>query len=242
MHGDTLVPLRHSFLGEWVSKQRMSRRKNLLSDERIRLLDKVGFIWNPSEQEWQDNYQLLKQYKIEHGKTNVPNRDAKLGRWVGTQRAARKKGMLSKDHIQLLDKIGFVWDQLEQDWQENYQLLKQYLEDHGDTNVPKRHSNLGKWVGNQRTAKKKEMLSKDRIQLLDKIGFVWDQFEQDWQGNYQLLMQYSKDVGDTKVPKRHPILGRWVMRQRIERKQNKLSEERIRLLDQLGFIWDASIN
>ena len=36
--------------------------------------------------------------------------------------------MLSEERIQLLNNIGFRWDALEEEWQEKYQQLKQYIE------------------------------------------------------------------------------------------------------------------
>ena len=33
------------------------------SSERTQLLDAIGFVWNPSEHEWQKNYQQLLQYR-----------------------------------------------------------------------------------------------------------------------------------------------------------------------------------
>ena len=48
---------------------------------------------------------------------------------------------------------------------------------HGHTNVPQNdneNKKLGKWVMNQRSAKKKKKLSKERVKLLNEIGFNWD--------------------------------------------------------------------
>ena len=92
----------------------------------------------------------------------------------------------------------------------------------------------------QRRTRQKDKLSKERIALLDNIGFVWDPFEQEWQNQYAELKKYIEKNGNTIVPRNYPILGIWVSRQRVAKKKGQLSEERIQLLDDIGFIWDAS--
>ncbi|EJK47359.1 hypothetical protein THAOC_33924 [Thalassiosira oceanica] len=58
-----------------------------------------------------------------------------------------------------------------------------------------------------------------------------------WNESYLKLKAYRAEHGDCKVPKRHGQLGRWVKKQRDTRKNDKLSKERIRKLDDLGFNW-----
>ena len=45
--------------------------------------------------------------------------------WISRQRKARKKGTLSKEYIDRLDKIGFVWDALDSKWNEMYEASHQ---------------------------------------------------------------------------------------------------------------------
>ena len=215
----------------------MQREKNL-SKERILLLDSVGFIWDPLEQEWQDNYQILVQYVKDHGDANVPQRDPLIGQWTCSQRKARISGRLSEERILLLDSIGFAWDPLEKEWQNNYKLLVQFYKDNGNTKVPINHPTLGSWVSRQRKAKSEDKLPEDRIKLLNKLEFVWDPFEQEWQKHFQLLKEYLKENGDTCVPARYPKLGYWVFSQRNAKTKGKLPLNRIQSLDSIGFIWD----
>ena len=59
-----------------------------LTDERIRRLEELGFVWSLRD-DWQKHYNELKEYKAEHGHCNVPARYAKnrrLGIWVSAQR------------------------------------------------------------------------------------------------------------------------------------------------------------
>ena len=75
--------------------------------------------------------------------------------------------------IQLFEEIGFNWNPLEQEWKDNYQLLKQYFKENGDTKVPLviQHSDRGLLCND---AQEEEKLSKERIKLLDEIEFIWE--------------------------------------------------------------------
>ena len=53
------------------------------------------------DQMWDAKYQELVAYHSKHGTANVPQSEGVLGRWVGRQREAKKKG-LPEDRVQLL--------------------------------------------------------------------------------------------------------------------------------------------
>jgi Helicase associated domain len=96
-------------LGQWVAVQRY--RKDLLSAERERRLDAIGFIWDWREYFWEQNFAALLKFKRRKGHCCVPitykEDDLKLGWWVVTQRRNRKE--MSAERRALLNKIGFVW-------------------------------------------------------------------------------------------------------------------------------------
>ena len=69
-NGDVRV-LQGNKLGKWVNNQR--RRKDKLSDEKIALLDKLGFVWNVFDANWLDHYYELVAYKLTEGNVNVPH-------------------------------------------------------------------------------------------------------------------------------------------------------------------------
>jgi len=57
-------------------------------------------------------------------------------------------------------------------WLDKFLLLEAYKEKHNDFIVP-RKSTLGAWAVTQRLRYKKGILAKDRIDLLESIGFPW---------------------------------------------------------------------
>ena len=102
---------------------------------------------------------------------------------------------------------------------------------------------LAAWVWRQRHARKANRLEQGHIEQLDKLGFVWDCLEYQWESKYSALVKFRKEYGHCRVStlsKTHAALGNWVRTQRLRKKQGKLSAERIRRLDMLGFIWDMS--
>jgi len=196
-----------------------------------------------SFESWMEMYRRLVAYEKIHGHTRVPKRykeDPKLGRWVSHQRSRRS--CKDKVRIDLLNEIKFEWKLHHQDdWMEMYRRLLAYKKIHGNTRIPQRYKEdpkLGKWVSDQRSKCK----DKDRIYLLNDIGFVWragsprsnnDGF---WMEMYGRLVAYEKTHGDTRVPFRYkedPRLGRWVSAQRRYCK----NKDRIDLLKKIGFEW-----
>jgi hypothetical protein len=116
-HGHCDVP-RHSredrALSLWVRKQRNVRKCRLLSEDRAKALERLGFTWSVSEKrdaDWMAFYERYKGYVRVHGRLLVNRKwhDQELKRWADRQRQARRKGYLSSRQIRLLDGLGFVW-------------------------------------------------------------------------------------------------------------------------------------
>jgi hypothetical protein len=185
------------------------------------------------------------EYKKKFNSTVVPHKyhqDPQLGKWVSMQRIAFSKDVMSLQRVEYLDTLGFVWDPLEVQWLEMFERLKQYKAEFGSVLVPKRYNpapEFGIWVGFQREYFNRKRLSKERIALLDSIGFVWDPFEVQWMEMYQRLVEYKEIFNSTEVLNKHdPQLERWVVVQRSCLNRKEISERRIKYLDSIGFVWD----
>jgi superfamily II DNA or RNA helicase len=137
-------------------------------------------------------------------------------------------------------------------WDMMYAAAERYYEANGDLKVPKKYKtpegfSLGAWLVTQRRVRNGGIygrLTEARIAKLDAIGMIWDnQLELNWKANYGEAKHYYEANGnlDTKidyVTENGVFLGRWICNMRQARASGKLSEERIRQLDQLGMIWD----
>lgn len=64
---------------------------------------------------------------------------------------------------------------------------------------------IGFWVSNKRAKKKKNMLSLERVEKLDAIGFVWSprslRSEETFDAMYKRLAAYKKEHGNCNVPR-----------------------------------------
>jgi len=70
-----------------------------------------------------------------------------------------------------------------------------------------------------------------------------NKYDRKWEKMYQRLVAYKKEHNDTNVTRKYkedPQLGSWVHTQRIAYKANKISAERKRLLDSVGFLMGFS--
>jgi len=236
--GDCNVSQRQGSLGEWVVTQRKNYKKGKLSDERIARLKSIGFVWDPQEQQWLDRFDELTKYKAEEGDCNVQQSHGPLGEWVATQRKNYKKGDIADERIARLESIGFVWDQLEQQWSDRFDELTKYKARNGDCNVLQSQGPLGEWVVTQRKNYNKGDISDERIARLESIGFVWDPQEQQWSDRFDELAKYKAEQGDCNVPTYQGLLGEWVNTQRVSYKEGKMAQGRVDLLESVGFAWE----
>jgi hypothetical protein len=180
--GHCNVPIRWSEnrqLGQWVENQRKFYSDGKLSKDRFQRLRNIGFRFKPREEGWDEMYASLVGFKKTKGHCIVPEKriaNTKLARWVKEQRVKWKNGTLSEEQFQKLDNLGFVWQRHEAAWEEMYSRLVRFKNKWGHCKVPYNWSadrQLSRWVYRQRSYRNKGLLNKERIKLLNKIGFVW---------------------------------------------------------------------
>jgi superfamily II DNA or RNA helicase len=206
----------------------------------IEIAEKIGSSWD-------EGYGRLLRYKTREGHCRVPHNYVdgafRLGRWVIMQRT--KKKQLSAERIQRLDAIGFIWDRLEDKWEEGFATLTKFKAMKGHCNVPGNYIDgefkLGKWVIVQRTHEAK--LSADRRRRLEEIGIVWRSQEFKWARAVGALKSFKDREGHCLVPRDHLEgsfnLGRWVDHNR--QRESKLLSERKEQLNDLGLVWDSQV-
>jgi hypothetical protein len=161
---------------------------------------------------WEDRFSQLKEFYKKEGHV-CPSKEKNLAlyRWVQHQRAQKikydqlhsktdssdeqistvknnQKCRLSKDRVQLLEEIDFVWDVLEHRWKIQFQNLLEYKQKHGHVHVPRSDkTTLSRWCGTQRTMYKEKRMSKERIDALENIGFCWNVHDEAWYQQYQSM-------------------------------------------------------
>ncbi len=253
-------------LAAWVSAQRHRRKNGELSHEEVRLLDSLGLTWKSRDVgTWEDRLAEVVAFKTKNGHCDIPlnfPENPKLGRFVNNMRTQRNSRRLSAERIAKLDAIGFAWgarsmaeiggEGINARWKMRFDELLYYKEKNGNCKVPNEwpeNPKLGHWVNQQRYQKKCGQLHPKREELLNSIAFDWG-FKRDfggvkpkdlWPLRYEQLVEFKKQNGHCDVPysyAKNRQLGIWVGNQRYKRKQNRLSPEHERLLNELGFTWE----
>mmetsp|Transcript_9947 Transcript_9947/g.9627 ORF Transcript_9947/g.9627 Transcript_9947/m.9627 type:complete len:423 (-) Transcript_9947:234-1502(-) len=243
IHGHCLVPRPHRMqkdfeyfeLSNWVGNQRTmynymkQGRKNSLDNEKIKLLEDIGFIWKvlpgmapikkkpKCENKWQERYDDLLRYKDIHGNTMVTKPKSmfkgdkwfELANWVSTQRAhynntIRGKAQMDPERIKLLEEAGFAWS----------------------------------------CGKKSAKQTRSRGSNVEM-----------WEERFKDFIEFKKKFSSSSVPKtwgtcvdpdlsKWGPLARWMRTQRtnfryrlVGHQSGLLDDERIRRLDEVGFDW-----
>ena len=206
---------------------------------------------------WDMYYASAKQYYKENGNLEIPARYISeegyaLGSWLNNQKAIRKGtivGKLTKDQIQKLDDVGMIWDSLDYFWKRNFKLAKEYYLTYGNLDIPTNYKStdgkhLGNWILRQRQLYKSNSLTDEQIKKLDSIGMDWmDRVDRIWENGFFEAKNYSEEYGNLSVPKNYRTktdfpLGIWIQRQRSLYKNNKISEDRIKRLTDVGMNWN----
>ena len=154
---------------------------------------------------------------------------------------------MSQQRIELLERIGFQWAireaKNEDAWESRYSQLQAFKASHGDCNVPTQwpeNPQLGRWVSQQRQARKAETLQPERQRRLDALGFDWrsDSHKEEWATRFEQLKAYKQRFGHCRIPVKwpeDPQLGVWVTNLRHRQKRGKLSPEKESMLAEIGF-------
>ena len=275
-YGDCKVPkgYKDRNLARWVINQRnqYSKLENgkksiLMTRERIKMLNAIGFVWDPLGKKWNDHFHELKDFYEKNGHSGVDKgENPKLAQWVSEQR--HKYRFLPQEKIEMLNAIGFVLDKNEANWMEAYQELVKFKNEFGHCKVTGKYNgnlSLMAWVkrqrklNNERKAGKQTALTPERIDLLDGLGFDWVggggvkiNSDKKWNDRFHELKHFHQNNGHCLVDKgENPKLAQWVSGQRSDYRrlqQGKniktgnqritLTQERIEMLNAIGFVWD----
>jgi hypothetical protein len=249
--GNSHVPRTHNNtkLASWVWIQRIRLEKNYgsqpkLTNDQIALLDKLGFRWDVRGEKWAERIEQLSQFRAQHGHCDL-SEDEDLKSWAQLQRTAQAEGKLDPERKAQLDALGFPWaGSVDRRWDEMYDRLKEYHAENGNSDVPAKWNKdpkLAAWLSAQRERRKKGQMTAEEILQLDSLGVTWKSRDRGtWEDRYQDLLKFKEINGHCNVPfdyKETAKLGPFVNSMRSRKAAGELSEERMRLLEELGFKW-----
>lgn len=264
-HGDCDMPARwdaNQKLATWIVDQRVQKRNGNLEPEKVELLNRLGFDWNPWETNWRGIYLELVKFQKRFGHCRVPQNwkeNNSLAHWVKTQRFDYAKGELHGGRISLLEKIGFDWKIGIGTWDERFAELCAFKERFGHARVKVKWPEnplLGAWVVSQRCKRRKNELADQYVLRLNVIGFEWDgrtaasRVERrssdpdiQWRTTFDRFRTYAAANGTNMVSvvdEETKKLNRWMLTQRQAKRRGELSETRVNALNEIGFVWQGN--
>ena len=142
---------------------------------------------------------------------------------------------------------------LSSSWDHYFSEASIYYAEHGNLNIPKRYTtpaglSLGEWLTTQRRVRAGQIpgnLTEQQIARLDSIGMEWgNRNDAAWEHGLEEARKFREQFGNLQVPAKYKTkndypLGKWINNARKRRNDGKLTEERIRQLDQLGMTWSV---
>lgn len=128
VHGNCQVPhtyTKNPALARWVKRQRyqyklrLENKPSTMTDQRVVVLERIGFVWDSHVAGWDERRNELIEYKKTYGHCNVPSNysaNRQLAVWVKRQRRQykffweAKPSSMTEERIAALQEIGFEWE------------------------------------------------------------------------------------------------------------------------------------
>lgn len=111
-------------LGRWIENQRVVYKNNKLTEDRKKLLEEIGMVFDVIQEKWDAKYELAKIYYEFHGNLQI-NRGFKtkngyeydedgiaLGEWLKSQKSLYFKGKLDDERKNKLDSIEMNFEKI----------------------------------------------------------------------------------------------------------------------------------
>ena len=124
--GNVRIPNNYVVSGVWLARWLSNQVRRLnetdltekrLSEEQIKRLEAVGIKKGVSKSDaaWDKQYEAAKLFYEINGHLNIPKKyctpsGKHLGAWLVNQRSYKKKGILDKNRVNQLNKIGMIWN------------------------------------------------------------------------------------------------------------------------------------
>lgn len=236
-------------LEEWCSTQKKKRKDGMLSDEKQNLLDDIGFIWNKFDHAWEEGFKGLKSFYEENkrepvGKgsnTQKPKKEADAAKWLGHQKNAYRKGLLSEDRIERLRPYVKSWDLAgDKIWEEQFNKFKNFIlknkkfpMDQGDEQY------IYRWVNKQKTIYEAGELKQEYVDRLDGVYKDWSLTGKDrlWKAQYALLEKFLEEFKKTPFihsdDQQEVRIATWFAKQRRLFAGSSLNSWQVEMLQQL---------
>lgn len=220
----------------WCSTQRRNRHK--LSQRQIEQLESLpNWQWSPNKEHIEGRIKDLKEYTRKFKKLPLKHewyKGRKIGQWCTKLRIKYNKGELEHDIVLSLESIKlWSWDQLDDQWLENFKMLKGFIQQKG--RLPyKSDGSIGQWVNRQHQRRRSGSMTTIQEQRLESLNeWVWNPRDVIWKARYDELVEYLDENGEFPSRSKHRI-NSWCTLQKSMKRQGKLKPERIKMLENIS--------
>ncbi|MFH8558853.1 Helicase associated domain protein [Streptomyces celluloflavus] len=211
-------------LGQWVAEQRRAYGAGQMTGQRAQRLEKLGMVWSPADERFQENLEAAKAYYEQHWTLCAPRSATALDRPVGQWLSNLRRAGALEDRPEwrtALEVVDEHWDPAwPAEWQRHYAALRELLtdeEDHSDVlpGFTVHGMDVGKWLAKQRQHTVWAGLMDGQRELLEAVGVVPLPPEQAeptkalkkavsaFEKGVAALAQYKAREGSVTVPRAH---------------------------------------
>ncbi|OKK23091.1 helicase [Streptomyces sp. CB02488] len=211
-------------LGQWVAEQRRAYGAGQMTGQRAQRLEKLGMVWNPAAERFQENLEAAKAYYDQHWTLCAPRSatmlDRPLGMWLAN---LRRPGALEghPEWETALREVDEDWNpSWPPEWQRHYAVVREMLVEESilayiEPGVTVHGMDIGKWLAKQRKPEVWAALVGGQRERLEAICVVPIAAELEAPANpsttpvsafekgVAALAQYKARVGSVKVPRAH---------------------------------------
>jgi len=184
-------------LHPWIKSQQ--KLKVILESDQRKLLESIpGWKWSKWKEEWNSNFDKLKNISSQNGHCLVPDNVKdfdRLRQWVISQRGRKNK--LEKEFKEKLESLsGWTWYPSQDRWQTGLNYLKEYVKRNGSSRIPTLIAcsdgyRLGQYVSVQRSSK--DTMSHERKRILESLpGWTWDTLDAKWNEGINHLKEFKE--------------------------------------------------
>jgi hypothetical protein len=199
------------------------------------------------DKKWMKHFDELLKFQKKTGRYYPKPNDnwSSLYNWAKNQRRLFRNGKIKSYRLNKLESVNFPWKTENKSFEDRVKQLKQYKRDHGTLHVSQvayekesEMHKLSRWVNEMRRLYNENRLPLDRIQKLNRIGFIWNMEDEQFSENLGKLKRFSKKNGHFDVPQsgRTKKLGSWVAQ---IRSRGLVKKHHIQALNDINFVWEG---
>ncbi|MER6103650.1 Helicase associated domain protein [Streptomyces sp. NPDC001832] len=252
-------------LGQWVAEQRRAYGAGQMTGQRAGRLEKLGMVWSPADERFQENLEAAKAYYEQHWTLCAPRSatmlDRRVGQWLSN---LRRPGALEghPEWETALRAVDEDWNpSWPPEWQRHYAVVREMLAEESilayvEPGVTVHGMDIGKWLAKQRKPEVWGALSSGQRERLEAIGVVPMAAELEapakpstapvsaFEKGVAALAQYKARTGSVTVSRGHVEalpdgsevkLGVFLSNSKSRRA--KLTADKLQVLADLGLEW-----